>query len=52
MYQGNKAIAVLNIPSCDIHPSSSIKIDKVNVCNGDHIIVSGVACTIHDIERP
>ena len=52
MYQGNKAVAVLSIPSCDIYPSSSIKLDKAYICNGDNITVSGVACKIHDIERP
>ena len=52
MYQGSKAIAVLNVPSCDIYPSSSIKLDKAYICNGDNIFVSGVACKIHDIERP
>jgi hypothetical protein len=52
MYRGNKAIAVLDIPSCDIYPSANIRLDKANVCNGDNIIVSGVACRIRNIEKP
>jgi hypothetical protein len=52
MYQGNKAIAVLDIPSCDIYPSTTIRLDKANVCNGDNIIVSGVVCKIRNIEKP
>jgi len=52
MYQGNKAIAILDIPSCNIEPSSSIRLNKVHICNGDKIIVSGVACDVRDIEIP
>ena len=52
LYQGSKAIAILEIPSCDIFPESSIRFDKADICNGDSIIVSGVACRIRNIERP
>jgi hypothetical protein len=52
MYQGSKAIAILDIPYCEIYPSSSIGLDKKYICNGDKIIVSGVACDIRNIEIP
>lgn len=52
MYQGSKAIAVLDIPSCDIQPSTNIRLDKPKICNGDNIIVSGVVCKIRTIEKP
>lgn len=52
MYQGSKAIAVLDIPYCDIYPSSSIRLNKVHICNGDKIIVSGVACDIRNVAIP
>jgi len=52
MYRGNKAIAVLDIPSCDIYPSSGIRLEKANICDGDNIIVSGVVCRIRNIEKP
>lgn len=52
MYQGSKAIAVLDIPSCDIYPSTNIRLDKPKICNGDNIIVSGVVCKIRNIEKP
>lgn len=52
MYRESKAIAVLDIPSCDIFPSSSIKLDKTYICNGDDIVVSGVVCKIRNIEKP
>ena len=50
MYHGSKAIAVLEIPYCDIYPSSSIKLDKEYICDGDKILISNVACTIRNIE--
>jgi hypothetical protein len=52
MYWESKAIAVLDIPSCDIHSSSSITVNNTYICNGDSIIVSGVACKIRNIEKP
>ena len=52
MYQESKAIAVLDIPSCDISSSSSIKVDATYTCNGDSIIVSGVTCRIRKVEKP
>jgi len=52
LYRGSKAIAVLDIPACEIYPSSNISLDKEHVCNGDKIIVSGVACDIHKITIP
>jgi len=52
MYRESKAIAVLDIPSCDIYPSSTIKLDKAYICSGDNIFVSGIACIIRNIEKP
>jgi hypothetical protein len=52
MYQENKAIAILEIPYCDIYASSTIRLDKEYVCNGDKIIVSGVACDIRNVTLP
>jgi hypothetical protein len=52
MYRGSKAIAVMEIPFCDIFSSSSIRLDKKFLCKGDKIIVSGISCDIGDIEIP
>jgi hypothetical protein len=52
LYQGTKAIAVIEIPFCDIFASSTIRLDKKNLCKGDKIIVSGIACDIRNIEIP
>jgi hypothetical protein len=52
MYWGSKAIAVLDIPYCDIYQSSSIRLSKAYICNGDKILVSGATCEIRNIEIP
>ena len=52
MYQGSKAIAVLDIPSCDIYPSTTIRLDKANVYTGDDIIGAGIAFQMRNIENP
>ena len=52
MYRGNKAIAILDIPYCNIYPSSSIELNKEYICNWDKIIVSGTACDIHKVSIP
>ena len=52
IYRDNKAIAIVEIPSCEIYPSSTIGLDKEYICNGDKIIVSGTACDIRNIAVP
>jgi hypothetical protein len=49
MYHGSKAVAVLEIPYCDIYASSTIRLDKEYVCSGDKIIVSGMTCDIRNV---
>ncbi len=52
MYRGSKAIAILEIPYCNIYPSSSIGLNKEYICNWDKIIVSGMACEIRSVVVP
>jgi hypothetical protein len=52
VYRGGKAIAILDIPYCDINSSSIIRLSKLYICNGDKIVVSGVACDIRNVELP
>jgi hypothetical protein len=52
IYRGSKAIAILEIPYCDIYASSTIALDKEYICNGDKIIVSGVSCDIRNVTKP
>ena len=52
VYRGSKAIAILEIPYCDISSSSTIGLDKEYVCDRDKIVVSGVSCDIRSISIP
>jgi len=51
MYKKNKAVAVLEIPSCTILKTSDIRLVKENVCGGDKIIVSGEICDVRSVEK-
>ena len=52
MYQKSKAIAVLDIPYCNILRTSDIRLLKKNVCNGDKIMISGESCDVRSVEKP
>jgi hypothetical protein len=52
MYKGSKAIAILEVPYCNIYPSSNIGLNKEYICNWDKIIVSGMACEIRSVTIP
>jgi hypothetical protein len=52
VYRGSKAIAILDIPYCDIYSSSGIRLDKEYICDEDKIIVSGTACDIRNVAIP
>lgn len=52
MYRQNKAIAVLEIPSCTILKTSTIKLTTQYVCNGDKVVVSGKVCEVRSVEKP
>ena len=52
IYRGSKAIVIMEIPYCDIYPSSTIGLNKEYLCDGEKIIVSGAACTIRSISIP
>lgn len=49
IYRENKAVAILEIPYCDIYPSSVVRLDKDYICNRDKINVSGVACDVRNV---
>ena len=49
IYRGSKAIALLEIPYCDIYPSSSIRLGKEYICDGDKVLVASVACDIRTV---
>jgi len=51
LYKKNKAVAVLEIPSCTILKTSDIRLVKENICSGDKIIVSGEICDVRSVEK-
>jgi hypothetical protein len=48
-YGGSWPIAYLDVPYCTINPSSTIRLTKSYVCDGDKIIVDNEACTIMNV---
>jgi hypothetical protein len=49
-YMENTPLASLNIPYCDILPSSSVRLLKSYVCDLDSIMVDGEECSIMTVE--
>jgi hypothetical protein len=49
-YEGEKPLARLEIPNCEITPMSTIRLMKSYVCDSDEIIVDGVACHIITVQ--
>lgn len=45
-YDGKTPLARIEIPYCEITPSSSIRLLNSYVCESDEIMVDGVACRI------
>jgi len=49
-YAGNKPLARLEIPDCEIRPLSAVRLRTSYVCDLDEIIIDGVACRIITVE--
>ena len=49
-YAGAKPLARLDIPNCEIDPSSKILLRTSYVCDLDEIIIDGVPCHIITVE--
>ena len=45
-YMGEKPIARVNVPYCEILPSSMIRLTKSYVCDSDNIVVDDRECSI------
>lgn len=48
-YSGPTPIARVNVPYCTLSSSSSVRLLKSYVCDGDKIIIDGSACMIMTI---
>jgi len=49
-YIGNKPLASLHIPYCEILPSSSIRLLKSYVCDSDKIVIDDEECSIIEVK--
>ena len=49
-YQGERPIALLNIPYCEIRASSTIRLVKSYVCDSDSIMIDGRECGIMTVK--
>lgn len=43
-YMGERPIARLEIPNCEVGPLSTIRLIKSYVCDSDEILIDGAAC--------
>jgi len=50
LYRGLRPIAVLEIPNCQIQPTSSIHLIKSYVCDLDNIIIDDETCGIMTVK--
>jgi hypothetical protein len=50
LYAGNKSLARVEIPNCEIGPLSTIRLINSYVCDSDEVLVDGVACHIITVE--
>jgi hypothetical protein len=48
-YRDSWPIAYLDVPYCTLYPSSSVRLIRNYVCDGDKIIVDNEACTIMNV---
>jgi hypothetical protein len=51
-YNGSWPVAYVDVPYCTINPSSTVRLTKNYVCDGDKIIVDNEACTIMSVYSP
>ncbi len=50
-YAGARPLARLEIPDCEIRPSSTIRLRKSYICDLDEIVIDGGACQIITVEK-
>ena len=49
-YGGQRPLARLEIPNCEIRPLSTIRLLDSYVCDSDKIIIDGIACPIISVQ--
>ena len=48
-YSGLIPIGRVEVPYCSLSPSSSVRLIKSYVCDGDNIVIDGSQCTIMSV---
>ena len=49
-YAGQRPLARLEIPNCEIRPLSTIRLINSYVCDSDEIIIDGISCHILSVQ--
>ena len=49
-YAGQRPLARVEIPNCEIRPLSTIRLINSYVCDADEIMIDGVACHIISVQ--
>jgi len=49
-YAVQRPFARVEIPNCEIHPLSTIRLLNSYVCNSDKIMIDGISCHIISVE--
>ena len=49
-YAGQRPLACVEIPNCEIRPLSTIRLINSYVCDSDEIMIDGISCHIISVE--
>ena len=49
-YAGQRPLARVEIPNCEIYPLSTIRLINSYVCDSDEIIIDGITCHIISVQ--
>ena len=49
-YEGERPIAIVNVPYCDVYPWSRIRLVRSYVCDSDSLFIDGEKCSIMTVQ--
>ena len=50
LYAGSSPVAQFDVLDCSVQPTSKIHLIKIDVCDGDEIMIDGSRCTMMEIK--
>ncbi len=50
LYAGSSPVARFDVQNCSVLPTSTIRLIKSDVCDGDEIMIDGSKCTMMEIK--